>query len=144
MNKYATVGGILSIVSGALGILSGLSVIFMAFFISWLISSEDAYVYNSSDIAVTELSNILRAIYGSMGVFFILVGILALIGGIFAVRRKVWGLALAGAIASVMTFFPVGIVSIIFTSMAKPEFEANVISTTPPPLSSVLPLPPQT
>jgi hypothetical protein len=142
MNKYATVGGILSIVSGAFGILSGLAVIFFTFVFSWLVSNGDVYTFSSGELSTKELVDFIGIIYGVMGGFLLLVGILALIGGIFAVRRKVWGLALAGAIASVMTFFPVGIVAIIFTSMAKPEFGAQVISTPSP--SSVLPLPPQT
>jgi hypothetical protein len=139
MNRYATVGGVLSIVSGAFGILYGLSIIVFGLIFSWLVSFTDTY--STGELAAEEFGNIMGVIYGVMGGFIILIGILALIGGIFAVRRKVWGLALAGAIASVITFFPVGIVSIVFTSMAKPEFEHHVASTTitsSPPPSTVL------
>jgi uncharacterized membrane protein len=136
MNKYATVGGVLSIVSGAFGILYGLGIIVCAFIFSWLFSFTDNYTYNTGELTAEQFSNIISVIYGVMGGFVLIIGILALIGGIFAVRRKVWGLALAGAIASVMTFFPVGIVSIVFTSMAKPEFDNRMTSATvisPPP-----------
>jgi hypothetical protein len=130
MNRYATVGGVLSIVSGAFGILSGLAMIVFALIFSWLVSFTDSYTYNSGVMTAEELGNIMGVIYGVIGGFVLIIGIMALIGGIFAVRRKVWGLALAGAIASVMTFFPVGVVAVVFTSMAKPEFDKHLASAT--------------
>ena len=60
--------------------------------------------------------------YGALGLFFLLVGILAVIGGIYALKKKYWGLALAGAIAGTVTFFPCGIPAIIFVTLGKPEF----------------------
>ena len=57
--------------------------------------------------------------------------VLGIIGGVYALQRKYWGLALAGAIAGSISFFPCGIVAIIFTAMAKPEFDAiSTIQTT--------------
>ena len=56
-------------------------------------------------------------------------GILALVGGIYALQRKGWGWALAGSIAAVfastpiLRFLPIGIVAIIFTAISKDEFE---------------------
>jgi len=50
--------------------------------------------------------------------------VLALVGGIYALKRQKWGLALAGAIAA---FFPVGIlgaVAIVFTALSRQEFES--------------------
>lgn len=49
-------------------------------------------------------------------------GVIALIGGIFALRRKAWGFALAGAILALFPIIPLGVLSIIFVSMAKREF----------------------
>lgn len=49
-------------------------------------------------------------------------GVIALIGGIFALRRKAWGFALAGAILALFPIIPLGVLSIIFVSMAKKEF----------------------
>lgn len=49
-------------------------------------------------------------------------GAIALIGGIFALRRRVWGLALAGGICAIVTAAPLGILSIIFVSLGKREF----------------------
>jgi hypothetical protein len=52
-----------------------------------------------------------------------ILGILAIVGGICALRRKRWGWALAGAVGGVLPFFPLGIASTILTVMARDEFE---------------------
>jgi len=51
------------------------------------------------------------------------IGILALVGGIYALQRKSWGLALAGSIAAILAFFPLGIPALVFTAQSKDEFE---------------------
>jgi len=53
----------------------------------------------------------------------VILGVLAIAGGVCALRRKGWGWALAGAIAAVIPFFPLGIASTILTVMARDEFE---------------------
>ena len=54
----------------------------------------------------------------------LVVGIIAIVGGIFALRRRIWGLALAGAICATLSLFTfyLGILAIIFTAMARKEF----------------------
>ena len=49
-------------------------------------------------------------------------GVIALIGGIFALRRKAWGFALAGAILALFPIIPLGVLAIIFVAMGKNEF----------------------
>jgi hypothetical protein len=56
----------------------------------------------------------------------IILSIVAIVGGIYATKRSVWGLALAGAICA---FFPLpglgwilAILAIIFVSLGKREF----------------------
>jgi uncharacterized membrane protein YozB (DUF420 family) len=48
---------------------------------------------------------------------------LILIGGIYAIQRKKWGLALAGSIAAFITSNVLGVCAIIFTALSKDEFE---------------------
>jgi len=59
--------------------------------------------------------------------FFVIliVGIVALMGGIYALRRKIWGLALAGSICATISLFTwyLGILAIIFMVLSKKEFE---------------------
>jgi hypothetical protein len=60
------------------------------------------------------------------GIVLIVFGVIALVGGVCAIRRKRWGLALAGGILS-FPFIPLGgilgLLSVIFVSLGKGEFE---------------------
>jgi hypothetical protein len=49
-------------------------------------------------------------------------GVVAIVGGIAALNRRRWGWALAGSIAALFGFFPIGIAAVIFTVLAQPEF----------------------
>jgi hypothetical protein len=61
-------------------------------------------------------------IMAGIGGGIIAIGVIALIAGIFTLRRKSWGFALAGAILALFPIIPLGVLSIIFVSMAKKEF----------------------
>ena len=52
-----------------------------------------------------------------------IVGVLSLVGGIFALQRKKWGLVLTGSILSLFPTFILGLLAIIFTRITKNEFE---------------------
>jgi hypothetical protein len=56
-------------------------------------------------------------------IFLGVTGILSLLGGVFGVHRRGWGLALAGSIASVFEPILLGIPALIFTTISKDEFE---------------------
>jgi len=50
-------------------------------------------------------------------------GIVALVGGVFALKRRAWGMALAGAICSMS--FLLGIPALVFLAMSKDEFKVT-------------------
>ena len=54
---------------------------------------------------------------------FLVLGIVALIGGICAIRRKMWGMALAGSIAAFLPTSILGVLAIIFVAISKNEFK---------------------
>ena len=91
---------------------------------------------------------LVSAIIGIVVLPVIILGIVAIIGGIYALRRERWGLALAGAICALVP--PAGILgipAIIFIILGKDEFkEYQSPSSSPPlpapPLSSPPPPPP--
>jgi uncharacterized protein (DUF697 family) len=49
-------------------------------------------------------------------------GVLAIIGGIFAVQRKNYGMALIGAIAALFPGWIFGLGAIVFTAISRDEF----------------------
>lgn len=117
MQNYAKVGGILSIVAGAFGVLWGFASVF-CIIATFVVYNEPYYdVAPSTDVLMFAL-----LFYGFLGLLFLAAGVLAIVGGVFALRKKVWGLALTGAIAGTIAFFPCGIPAIIFTSLGRKEF----------------------
>lgn len=106
-----TVAGILSIVAGALGIIAG--------------------------IVVATIGTIGGGVLGELGLPFIarlvvtataaplVLSAVAIVGGVYALKRRIWGLALAGAICALLIppTFVLGILAIIFVAMGKDEFE---------------------
>lgn len=54
-----------------------------------------------------------------------IVGIIAVIGGVSAIRRRSFGVSLAGAICA-LVWVPLGIVAVIFVALGKREFRAKV------------------
>jgi hypothetical protein len=59
-----------------------------------------------------------------IGVPLVTLGIIAIIGGVSALRRTNFGLSLAGAICALPSGI-LGILAIIFVSLSKREFEAK-------------------
>jgi hypothetical protein len=109
-----TTAGILDIVAGGLGLIAGLVLlIFGAVGSSFM-------PYFAPQLPPTAAV----AIFSAMAVPFILIAILAIVGGIYALKRKIWGLALAGSIAAFFSpCWYLGIAAIVFTALSKNEFE---------------------
>jgi hypothetical protein len=97
-----TVGGILAIIGGAIETILGL-VIATVGSIGWFFGVPWVSV---------------------IGAPLIILGIIAIIGGTYALRRRVWGLALAGSICALIgPWGLLGLLAIIFVSLGKGEFE---------------------
>jgi hypothetical protein len=122
MQNYARIGGVLSIVSGAFGVLLLLFFVVIAVIIGVAINYSGGPLAPESPFSETDFRNIMVAIYLVIGVGYAAVGALGIVGGIFALKRKYWGWSLAGAIAGAITLFPCGIPAIIFVSLGRGEF----------------------
>jgi hypothetical protein len=60
-----------------------------------------------------------------IGGLLLVLGIIAIAGGISAVRRKSFGLSLAGAICALIPLNLLGLLAVIFVSLSKKEFETE-------------------
>ncbi len=58
-----------------------------------------------------------------LAVVLIIIGIVATVGGIYALTRGRWVFAVVGAVFAAVFLFFLGIPAVIFTSLAKDEFE---------------------
>jgi len=113
-----TTAGILSIIAGAVGIGGG---ILIALF-GGILGLVSALVGSLGEILVSGFLGGLGGIIGMIGAAAIGLGTVAIIGGIFALRRRVWGLALTGAILATSSMPVLGVLAIIFVSMGRREF----------------------
>ena len=110
-------GGILSIVSGTLGFIA----------ITFLITFGATF---GSDIAHDILRSLgfwqvglpLKTI-SFIAIPLIIINAVAIIGGIYAIQRRGWGLALAGSICAIFPSRLLGIPAIIFIALSRKEFE---------------------
>ena len=110
------VAGILDIVSAAFKLLGVLGVI-----IAGIVVPLNPYIdpaKAAGGVPVNVVALLLLA-----GIPLVIFLILALVGGIYALQRKKWGLALAGSIAALLPLSLLGIAAIILTTLSKNEFE---------------------
>lgn len=99
--------------AGILGIISGVGMLFVCF---WLILAGGiTSIIGNVPTWVTGL------LFG-LALPFALLAILAVIGGIYAIRRKAWGLALAGSISAFFCCFILGIIAIPLIAISHSEF----------------------
>jgi len=113
--------GILNIVAGALSILGFIGVIIgMTIFVPLSVAVGPGPV---PEFGRWLVPGFIETILLIVAVFLLIVGILPIIGGIYALQRKKWGLALAGSILAILGSTPLGISATVFIALAKDEFE---------------------
>ena len=140
-SRLLTAGGILSVVAGVLVIGSGVSIV-----VTFVVTFSDPFGYGWS-IAMQFIQavwwwfllllilpfpregalgflNLDPPTFIAIGGFVVVLGIIALAGGISSIRRKSFGLSLAGAICALPVMF-VGILAVVFVALRKREFEVR-------------------
>jgi hypothetical protein len=113
-----TVAGILSIVAGSLIVVSGLTLLVLGGTFVGAISGPSLHV---PPLVASNIMSFLVIIAIPM----IVLGAVSILGGIFSLKRRLWGLALAGAICALAPYLVLGILAIIFVSLGKDEFSAS-------------------
>jgi len=113
-----TVAGILNIIAGVLSLLGVLGMI-----VAMVAVGSGPFFWGFIPELGPLTIGFVQTILLIITIFLAIVGILPLLGGIYALQRKNWGLALAGSIAAIFGSAPLGIASTIFTALSKDEFE---------------------
>ena len=109
-------GGILNIIAGVSSLIGFIVVIISIVFIG------SPFFWDSLDIDPIS-AGVIQTVLVIVAIVTLVTGVLPLIGGIYSLQRKRWGLALAGSIAAIIGTTILGILSVIFIAMAKNEFE---------------------
>jgi len=109
--------GILAIVAGALAVVESVFVAALVIrVLGWL---EVLSALNESGIVAAAVAVV------------IISAIVAIVGGIFALKRRIWGLAIAGSICAIFSFIaipfllnlPLAIAAIVLVVLGRAEFE---------------------
>jgi hypothetical protein len=116
-----TAGGILSIIGGAFETIFGavVTALTMSGIIPGVFRPFPPMPWSGERFEIHIMPS-----FTYLGVPLLVLGIIAVVGGISAIRRKSFGLSLAGAICALPAHI-LGILAIIFVSVSKREFEAQ-------------------
>ena len=104
-----------SLTAGILDIVSGVGMLFVCF---WLVLAGGIVSIVGGDVPAW-----VSGLLFGLAIPFAVLAILAVIGGIFSIRRKLWGMALTGSIAAFFCCFLFGIISIILVAISRSEFQ---------------------
>lgn len=102
-----TTAGILDIISGSFGLI--------AFCVLAIAGGIVRFAPN--------IPKFLPPMFMGLALPLAIVGILAIVGGIYALQRRNWGLALAGSIAAFFPSWLLGIPAIVLTALSRDEFD---------------------
>jgi hypothetical protein len=107
--KKPIIGGILTLVSGLLGLLG-------------IASYSIGFGAPGSGIGRGDMPPFVPSIIFGMSIPAVVIAILAVAGGMLAVLRKRWRWALAGSIAASLSLILTGIPAIVLIALSKDEF----------------------
>jgi len=110
-----TAGGVLNITSGGIRLLNSLVV--CAVIIVYRIDFSFFDFKGEFGLLVAILT-----IYLASGAVTFILGIISIVGGVYSLKRKRWGWALAGSICSTLPFTITGVPALVFVIMGKKEF----------------------
>jgi len=121
-SELLTAGGILSIIGGTFEVIGG--VIMMVLTMRAGILLRLALIPFHPGDWWERIIPVLPSWLIIVGVPLLALGIVAIVGGDSALRRKSFGLSLAGSICALPSHI-LGILAVIFVSLSKREFEAE-------------------
>jgi hypothetical protein len=115
--------------AGMLSIIAGTIIAVIGFIVVFLIWFGGAFLEFLLQIASEPHQDIPALVWFDPGVLIVIlvIVVLAIVGGICALKRRIWGLALAGSICALFPFVIPGILAIVFISLSKREFESTAM-----------------
>jgi len=116
-----TTAGILNIISGAFFLIGGITVLGLldqpTMATPWA-----SYALYSMGLSGTPSASFITTFLVILAAALIVPGVISVVGGVYALKRSLWGLALAGSIATFLSSMFLGILAIALTALSKKEF----------------------
>lgn len=113
-----TIAGVLDIIAGVMALI-GACVLFLI----GVVGTGAITTAGAHDPTAARFAYLPIALFGPLALLCLVIGVLAVVGGIAAVRQRRFWLALVGGIAALFAFFPIGIPAVVLTVMAEREFQ---------------------
>ena len=117
-----TVAGVLELVAAICALIGSLALIFIPFVIN---SIPD--LQNKPEVPV----ELLTALFATLAGLVFLGGVVCLVGGVAALRRRGWFWAVAGAIAALFVMTPAGVFALVLVLIGEREFSDRKKSVEP-------------
>ena len=115
-----TTAGIINIVCGVFLLISGISV-FSAWGTPTATSFAGYVIYSMGQSGAPDTSYV-NTVVIVMALACMIPGIISVLGGIYSIKRRLWGITLAGSISTFIYLLFFGVPAIIFTAISKREF----------------------
>jgi len=122
-------GSWMSLVAGIFDLLLGIPALFIGVLLGLVGAMLPQWIAEAPELA-QGLEGIPPELFTGIGVVMCLLAVVAIVGGIFAIRKRRWGLALAGSICAVFVGIPLylaglflGIPAVVFTALGKEHFK---------------------
>jgi len=116
------IAGILNIISGIFFLVVAISFVNMRQPVAKSMVSYVMYSMGLSGMPDTSFTHFVVVVMGAVLIIF---SIISILGGVYAVRRRFWVMALAGSIPAIIYLAPTGILSIKLTALSRKEFRTG-------------------
>ncbi len=120
-----TAAGILEILAGVTALLGALALI-VAGTVTTVVPAMTSEPQDDLPLALVS------GVLWSLALFGLVAGLVAVAGGIAALRRGGWRWPLAGAIGACFSALPLGVLALIFVAAAEPELRGGPRGPEPP------------
>jgi len=137
MGNKAQPAGILTIITGSIGVLG--SLVLFALIPLIHTAMTDPTLQTDSSLTAVEIkaaADLMTGIFTFMAVIGVLLAVFIIVAGVYALKRKAWGLGLAGSIVGLFVFFPTAVPALVFMALAKPEFDPRAPAGFMPPAAA--------
>ena len=116
-----TTAGVINVVCGSFLLISGFA-LFSLWDTSTAMSFAGYVMYSMGHNGGLDTSYT-NTVVSIIAVACTISGIISILGGIYSIKRQLWGMALAGSISTFVYLLLFGVPAIVFTALSKDEFE---------------------
>ena len=110
--------GILNLVAGVFFLIGGIAIAGL----SGTPTAEAVAGYVEYSLGPGVTPALVTMVISILSAWLIILGIVSALGGVYALKRSLWGLALAGSISTFISSIFLGVPAIILTALSKREF----------------------